>query len=329
MLQTADYYPFGLEHADPSAYQVGGVNQYKFNGSVTGDVEGKKAAGLGMEEIQDHGLNIYHAFYRTYDPVIGRMMQIDPLAEEPGLISITPYNAFLNNPSLYSDPNGDFGGGSRWQQFKNNVAGEFKDRVSSITLNDVKTLAKDVVNEVGNVINQVASDARNFVGAVKDGDVSTAAEIGYNYSGAGVIGMQSVDPSSQGMQLPSNSKEWATTLVQAGGMGLLRGKGKGPKANAGQAKPHGAANHNSRIDNWVDKLGRDPDVTNIRKNQQQVDIDGNKVGTNRPDVQFDKNATHHNLEWDNSKAASQKHQKQVNANDPNAKNKFWLLRKDK
>ncbi len=86
------------------------MNAYKFNGSVIEGTESKKAAGLGMEEIQDHGLNIYHAFYRTYDPVIGRMMQVDPLAEQPDLISMTPYNAFLNIPISFSDPNGDFAG---------------------------------------------------------------------------------------------------------------------------------------------------------------------------------------------------------------------------
>ncbi|MCP4123301.1 MAG: hypothetical protein GY751_16230 [Bacteroidetes bacterium] len=107
VLQTADYYPFGLEHANPDNVQIGVTNPYKFNGSITGEIDGMKEAGLGMEEVTDHGLNIYHAFYRTYDPVIGRMMQIDPLAEEPGMISMTPYNAFLNNPILYSDPNGD------------------------------------------------------------------------------------------------------------------------------------------------------------------------------------------------------------------------------
>ena len=96
-----------MQHANPDNIQIGVSNPYKFNGSVTGDVEGMKAAGLGMEEVTDHGLNIYHAFYRTYDPVIGRMMQIDPMAEDPGLISMTPYNAFLNNPTLYTDPNGD------------------------------------------------------------------------------------------------------------------------------------------------------------------------------------------------------------------------------
>ncbi len=96
-----------MQHADPSSIQSGLKNMYTFNGSVTGQTEGKKAVGLGMEKIEDHNLSWHHAFYRTYDPQIGRMLQVDPLAEEPGLISMSTYNAFLNNPTLYSDPNGD------------------------------------------------------------------------------------------------------------------------------------------------------------------------------------------------------------------------------
>lgn len=38
-------------------------------------------------------------------------------------------------------------------------------------------------------------------------------------------------------------------------------------------------------------------MTNIRKNQKQVDIDGNVVGNNRPDIQFDKQGKHTNIEY--------------------------------
>ena len=55
----------------------------------------------GMEISEDLG-GIYTAFYRSYDPSIGRWMQIDPMAEKyPGM---SPYNGMGNNPILYSDP---------------------------------------------------------------------------------------------------------------------------------------------------------------------------------------------------------------------------------
>jgi hypothetical protein len=54
------------------------------------------------------------------------------------------------------------------------------------------------------------------------------------------------------------------------------------------------------------------------------DARGNKVGTNRPDVQYDKyNETtgkfeHHVVEYDNRQSASTSHGKTIKANDPKA-----------
>ena len=50
------------------------------------------------------------------------------------------------------------------------------------------------------------------------------------------------------------------------------------RPNSGIAPPHGGKEHNNKIDNLIDRLQRDPGVSNIRKNQQQVDIQGNTVG---------------------------------------------------
>lgn len=36
----------------------------------------------------------------------------------------------------------------------------------------------------------------------------------------------------------------------------------------------------------MNELLQDVDVSDIRKNQQQVDANGNKVGNNRPDLQW-------------------------------------------
>ncbi len=97
-----------MKHAEPNSdIYAPTVNMYQYNGSVSGDHESMKEAGLGMELIEDHNLGIHHAFYRTYDPQLGRMMQVDPMAEEPDLVSMTPYNSFLNSPTVFSDPNGD------------------------------------------------------------------------------------------------------------------------------------------------------------------------------------------------------------------------------
>lgn len=63
-------------------------NKYKFN---------------GIEQTTEFDLNQYDAFYRNYNPQIGRWFQIDPKPRE----FESPYAAMGNNPVLYSDFLGD------------------------------------------------------------------------------------------------------------------------------------------------------------------------------------------------------------------------------
>lgn len=57
----------------------------------------------------------------------------------------------------------------------------------------------------------------------------------------------------------------------------------------------------------------------IMFNQTQVDINGKKIGNNRPDVQYDLNGQHYNVEFDTHPGSGLRHQQTVQANDPNAK----------
>ena len=68
-------------------------------------------------------------------------------------------------------------------------------------------------------------------------------------------------------------------------------KMSGPAPNGGNAKPHGGKEHDDAIDDEIAELKKDPTVRNVRKNQQQVDVNGDKVGLNRPDIQYDKGNT--------------------------------------
>jgi len=61
-----------------------------------------------------------------------------------------------------------------------------------------------------------------------------------------------------------------------------------------------------------------PSVTNIRKNQQQVDVNGNNVGANRPDIQYDKNGKHNAIEYDNVPANGTAQGLVIKQNDPAA-----------
>jgi len=102
---------------------------------------------------------------------------------------------------------------------------------------------------------------------------------------------------------------------------LLAARG-GPPANHGYARPHGGPEHNQAIDDRVGQLRNDPSVENIRKNQVQVDAQGNRVGNNRPDVQYDRDGTHHNVEYDTNQRSSDRHRPTIERNDPNASNEF-------
>ncbi|EBC0776120.1 Rhs family protein [Salmonella enterica] len=98
--------------------------------------------------------------------------------------------------------------------------------------------------------------------------------------------------------------------------------------NEGNAPQHGGTGHNRNIDDEIAILKDSEGVSDIRKNQQQVDINGNKVGNNKPDIQYDKDGIHHNVEYDTSPRASKNYEKVITANDPNARSTFWNIDKD-
>ena len=97
----------------------------------------------------------------------------------------------------------------------------------------------------------------------------------------------------------------------------VKGIGNYIVPNGGKAKPHGGVKHNSAIDKYIDNLPNGS--TNVRKNQTQVDINGKKVGNNRPDVQYDMNGQHLNVEFDTKSNNGLKHQQTIQTNDPNSK----------
>jgi RHS repeat-associated protein len=74
-----------------------------------GDPENKK--GFNGNELQDKeftvsGLAWYDFNARTYDPQVGRFIQIDPLPDDGDQESFTPYQFGLDNPILNNDPDG-------------------------------------------------------------------------------------------------------------------------------------------------------------------------------------------------------------------------------
>jgi len=91
VLQTTDYYPFGMSHT-PKAKE--NENRYLYNGK-----EQQDALLSGVKfDWYDYGA-------RFYDPQLGRFHSVDPMVEN-GHHNYTPYAYAYNNPILYIDPLG-------------------------------------------------------------------------------------------------------------------------------------------------------------------------------------------------------------------------------
>lgn len=88
IIQYNEYYPFGLQTASSWTRENTKDNRYLYNAA--------------NELNQTTGW--YEMLYRGYDPVVGRMLQIDPYAALYS--SYGPYNYGLNNPVAFNDASG-------------------------------------------------------------------------------------------------------------------------------------------------------------------------------------------------------------------------------
>jgi len=90
LIQTTDYYAFGMAH---SPLAISNANGYLYNGK-----EQQDATLDGVRfDWYDYGA-------RFYDPTLGRWHVVDPLAEE--YYSQSPFHFSGNNPIYYVDDNG-------------------------------------------------------------------------------------------------------------------------------------------------------------------------------------------------------------------------------
>ncbi|OMP75445.1 RHS repeat domain-containing protein [[Flexibacter] sp. ATCC 35208] len=91
LLQEEAYYPYGMQVTGLSSKALGRMqHNFLYN---------------GIEQITDFELDLYDAFYRTFDPQLGRWLQIDPVAAKYAAMS--GYNGMMDNPVNLSDPMGD------------------------------------------------------------------------------------------------------------------------------------------------------------------------------------------------------------------------------
>jgi RHS repeat-associated protein len=267
-------------------YYPYGATQYSSTGQ---DLQPYKYNGKELDRM--HRLDLYDYGARQYDPVLGQFTQMDPLCEK--YYHLSPYMYCAGNPVKYVDPDGR----SIWMKM-----GKVAYRVGkSIARNGLSAL-----NQVDTYYNAV-SDIVEAVNTITDENSSATDMVAAGLSIASEVLPISIGDVKSGEKIIKNIHNKITP-------------------NNGIASHHGGKIHDEKIDKYVENLKKDDKVTNIRKNQKQVDINGDVVGNNRPDIQYDKNGVHTNVEYDTRKFSSNKHKKTLEKNDPNAKNEFYLIK---
>jgi RHS repeat-associated protein len=88
VIQYNEYYPFGLQTANSWTRANTTANNFLANGGT---------------ELNTTS-NLYDLEYRNYDPTLGRMNAVDPMASKYS--SLTPYNYSFNDPVTFNDPSG-------------------------------------------------------------------------------------------------------------------------------------------------------------------------------------------------------------------------------
>ncbi len=98
ILQVRDYYPFGMPHDLPEEVDLPAL-PYRDADPFT----------YNNKEYEDRVTRMHDYHARWYDAALGRWSVVDPLAEHPKQVAISPYHYAYNNPVRFIDPDGKIG----------------------------------------------------------------------------------------------------------------------------------------------------------------------------------------------------------------------------
>ncbi|MDD2965244.1 MAG: RHS repeat-associated core domain-containing protein, partial [Bacteroidales bacterium] len=229
--QTNDYYPFGMCYTkNPGSF----TNKRKYNGK-----EEQEMPGCWL----DYGA-------RFYDPQLGRWHTIDPLCEDGGQESVTPYGYVFNDPIKHNDPDGRF-------PLLSNLVGAF-----------AGALVEYGGQVAANVYSTKSISLSSFTDNIDVGDIGLAASEGFLTSGGSVIknalvkgavvvgsevarNYLDVTTSSDGTGLKVSTNDVGTTVKNTA-IGLTAGKigdvAPAPKVNVINAPTPKQAVSKARVD---------------------------------------------------------------------------------
>ena len=212
IVEENNYYPFGLEHKG-------------YNNTVSAN-SNSVASGFkfgGKELSEELGLNTYDFGARNYMPDLGRWSNIDLLADAVGQIHNSPYAYGMNNPIVFTDPDGNCPPGvDCWSIVKSfifNDTGKGKP-VLTLGLHHIKlpTAERTEGDFVGNVVK-----------AAYNG-VAGTWNAGMNGADMGQItdeGMASMGDMARRIENGEGTVEDAENIVAGAAMMVVRGKVKG------------------------------------------------------------------------------------------------------
>jgi len=220
-----DYYPFGLTMPGRSSNSANPNDAYKFT---------------GYEQDDEAGLNLYHASARGYDPVLGRFLQIDPLADQ--FPEWTPYHYVHNNPLNLIDPTGmaaceehDQNCPGLIEQITNFLIGYHMGENSGSDAEYISAYNEGLSDEAHNTVHagieltEQTSDAGTAiqVGGIVTGQPEVAAAGGAVEAGSNLanLGLKFVDATSFGGPTEAVTDQLKTVVVDAtttgGGQALV------------------------------------------------------------------------------------------------------------
>jgi RHS repeat-associated protein len=247
----------------------------------------------------DTGLMYLHARY--YDPLLDRFLTPDTWNPELPGVDINRYAYAGDDPINGSDANGhsredhdDSDLGPDHSSSSNNSPNSTKS--SSDKPKDKDCVGCKKIAGIRDVVDQLN----------KLEQAKLKLESGARLNGA------DIDALVDGGIIDPKERQYWDKLTGDGGFAQR----PAPKPNNGQSPQHGGIPHNTAIDSAVKKAQK-KGATDIRKNQQQVDIDGNIVGPNKPDLQYNLKGCHHCVEFDTRPFNGIRHESVIRQNDPN------------